>query len=503
MTHPKTSRLVALGVLFSVAIPAPLVTNDFFDETDGGRQTQLQYHLDGTYSLEKVEEAVNIIEEYLYANQERFEIESVYSWFTPNEASSTLILKDGKDKNLDTEEIQALVEEGLPKLAIARPNFSWRQQAGGEASIRVTISGESSERLAELSEQVAVALDRVPGFKNAMSEARRGRNEIHISIDRERANQFGVSSEFVARTISAAMRGQNLRRFHTKDGEVEMRLQFQDADKQTVDDLSNLTVDRPDGPPMRLASLANIRMTTGPRGIYRENRSTMMGVHAKLDGIEPEVARERLSELLNSYDFPTGYSWSFGQRFDDEQNSQNIMLRNMLLALLLIYLVMAGLFESLIHPAAIWLSIAFAIVGVFWFFLVTNTSMSLMAMIGMLVLIGVVVNNGIVLVDHINHLRSEGMDRETAIVTAGRDRFRPIIMTAGTTILGLIPLCIGKTLIGGGGPPYFPMARAIVGGLAFSTVVTLVILPTIYVALDNLRYWGREVSTFASSGKKG
>ena len=498
--HPKSSRFIALGVFLSVAIPGPLVSNDFFDDENGQRQTMLHYHLDGTYALERVEEAVNEIEEYLYANKERFDIESVYSWFTPNEAQSTLILTEGDDITKDTEEIQRLVEEGLPQMAIARPNFSWRRQESGDEAIRVTIRGESSERLAEIADQLAAVLDRVPGFKNAMSEAQRGRNEVHISVNRNRVRQYGLSTEAVAQTVSAAMRGRNLRRFHTKDGEVEMRLQFQDADKQRVDDLANLRIERPEGPPMRLAALADLSMTTGPRGIYRENRATMIGVHAKLDGIEPDVARERLVDLLNSYDFPTGYSWAFGQRFNDEQDSRNIMLRNMLLALLLIYLVMAGLFESLIHPAAIWLSIAFAIVGVYWFFLITDTAMSLMAMIGMLVLIGVVVNNGIVLVDHINHLRSKGIVREQAVVAAGKERFRPIIMTAGTTILGLIPLCIGKTLIGGGGPPYYPMARAIVGGLAFSTVVTLVILPTIYIALDNLRYWGRNVTRFASSG---
>jgi HAE1 family hydrophobic/amphiphilic exporter-1 len=168
------------------------------------------------------------------------------------------------------------------------------------------------------------------------------------------------------------------------------------------------------------------------------------------------------------------------------------MLLNLLLALALIYLVMAALFESLIYPAAIWSSIIFAVVGVFWFFFATGTAFSVMAWIGVLILIGVVVNNGIVLIDHINYLRASGLPRTEAIVQGGRDRLRPILMTALTTILGLIPLCIGTTQIGGDGPPYFPMARAIVGGLAFSTVVTLIMLPTIYVVLDDLRNWGRR-----------
>ena len=174
-----------------------------------------------------------------------------------------------------------------------------------------------------------------------------------------------------------------------------------------------------------------------------------------------------------------------------------MMMMNTLLALALIYFVMAALFESLVFPAAIWTSIIFAIVGVFWFFLITGTNFDLMAWTGVLILIGVVVNNGIVLIDYVNQLRSRGRTRTEAILQAGQYRLRPILMTAGTTILGLIPLCFGGTLVGGGGPPYFPMARAIVGGLAFSTFVTLIILPTIYITLDDLRNWSRRVLRLA------
>ena len=128
-------------------------------------------------------------------------------------------------------------------------------------------------------------------------------------------------------------------------------------------------------------------------------------------------------------------------------------------------------------------------IGVYWFFLFTGTTFTLMSMIGILILIGVVVNNGIVMIDHINQLRMAGKSRDDALIEAGRDRLRPILMTVGTTVLGLAPLCFGTTQIGGDGPPYYPMARAIVGGLLFSTVVSLLFLPTIYTWLDVIRHW--------------
>jgi HAE1 family hydrophobic/amphiphilic exporter-1 len=134
-------------------------------------------------------------------------------------------------------------------------------------------------------------------------------------------------------------------------------------------------------------------------------------------------------------------------------------------------------------------TILFSVIGVFWFFLITGTTFTLMAMIGILILIGVVVNNGIVLIDHVNQLRLQGLSREEALLRAGEERLRPILMTVGTTVLGLTPLCIGTTQIGGDGPPYFPMARAIVGGLLFSTFVSLILLPTIYTWLDIIRHW--------------
>jgi HAE1 family hydrophobic/amphiphilic exporter-1 len=142
--------------------------------------------------------------------------------------------------------------------------------------------------------------------------------------------------------------------------------------------------------------------------------------------------------------------------------------------------------------------------GVFLFFAATGTTFSFMASIGIMILIGVVVNNGIVLVDHVNNLRNEGVPRNQALVQAGRDRLRPILMTVATTIVGLAPLAVGTTQVGGDGPPYFPMARAIIGGLAFSTVVSLLVVPALYAYFDTLSAWGRKVMRTARGlGKEG
>ncbi|MEM8485270.1 MAG: efflux RND transporter permease subunit [Bacteroidota bacterium] len=488
-----------LLILFSVAIPINFVNSDFFPDNEGTeRQIRLFYHINGSYTIERIEEEVDKVEAYLFENKDDFEIESVYSYWRAGFASSTIMLKDGDSAEKSVQLIQEEIREDLPKMAIANPSFSW-QSNNPEEGLRVILSGESSERLEELSHEVAGVLSRVDGFIDVRSEAESGEEEVQVVVDRERARQYGFSTQQIASTVSTAMRGFNLRRFRTPDGEVDMRLAFQDADQASVNNLRNLSIQRPDGDPLKLAALADFRTTRGPRSIQRENRITMMGVKIGLDGISKEDGTERLNQVLENYDLPAGYQWGFSQRRNDEENSQQLMMINILMALVLIYFVMAALFESLIHPAGIWSSIIFAIVGVYWFFLITGTTMQIMAWIGVLILIGVVVNNGIVLIDHINFLRESGLPRKQAILQAGHDRFRPIVMTAATTVLGLIPLCIGNTQIGGDGPPYFPMARAIVGGLTFSTVVTLVILPTIYILLDDLRNWSRRTIHDAKS----
>ena len=488
--HRYASVLLMLGVLFSVAIPAQFVDFDFFPDEEGSdRRIYLSYHINGSYTLDRVEETVTKIEDYLFENQEEFEIESIYSYFRSGFATSTLMLEK-EDAKMTLDEIREAILADLPKLAIADPSFSW-QNSQGDNGLTVMISGESSERLAEISYEMAEVLSRVEGFRDVRSEAERGEEEVRIAVDRERARKYGYSTQQVASTISTAMRGYNLRRFRTPDGEVDMRLAFQDSDQKSLDNLRNLPIQSQemDRDPIKLATLADITTSRGPRAIQRENRVTKMGIKVGLDGITGEEGNKLLTQVLSNYELPAGYSWGFSIEHNYEQESQNLMLINILMALVLIYLVMAALFESLIYPAGIWLSIVFAIVGVYWFFLITGTALQLMAFIGILILIGIVVNNGIVLIDHINFLRDSGLPRREALLQAGHDRFRPIVMTAATTVLGLIPLCFGQTQIGGDGPPYFPMARAIVGGLAFSTVVTLIILPTIYLLMDDLWLW--------------
>ncbi len=216
-------------------------------------------------------------------------------------------------------------------------------------------------------------------------------------------------------------------------------------------------------------------------------------------GKEWDKMREKITEQMNVVKLPPGYSWSYDRQIQQGDEDNKVMLINFLLALALVYFVMASLFESLIHPLAIIISIPFALVGVFWLLWITNTPFNLMAQIGLLILIGVVVRNGIVLIDRVHQLRESGVDRMEALLRAGNDRLRPILMTAATTILGLLPLALGSSALLG--LSYYPLARAVIGGLAASTVLTLIILPFVYSLFDDAAAWARRIWLVSETGK--
>jgi HAE1 family hydrophobic/amphiphilic exporter-1 len=494
--HRWISTLSIILLFLSVIIPASSLNVDMFPRVEQ-RELQLRYNLNNSYTLDRVKEAVDRVEDYLYENQDKFEIESVYTYYEPEFANSTIILIDEDDAQKSVPFIKKEIEENLPLVTIGEPSFEFRDRNSGEG-LKVFVQGESMDVLEELAERVEWRLAQIEGLADIKSDAEIGKDEVRLTIDHERARSFGLTSTDIAQTVSSSVRGMNLRRIRGDQSEIDVVLALQNADRQSVNDLRELPISIADNETVKLSSIAYFQETKGPGRIFRENRKTSLGIAINLDGITMDDARPVISQAMDQIVYPAGYSWGYGRSFDNDTEALNVMLFNLAVAFFLIYLVMASLFESLIYPTSILTCILFGVVGIFWFFFITGTTFDLMATIGILILMGIVVNNGIVLIDHILHLRSEGMSRREAVVQGGKDRMRPILMTAGTTVLGLIPLCIGTTQIGGDGPPYFPMARAIVGGLTFSTVVTLVVLPSIYIILDDLKIWRSRIGKMSS-----
>lgn len=486
-------------ILLILASPVPLFATgilkvDMFPQ-DVSDRLNLPYHIDGNYPLQRVEEAVDRVESYLSENKDRFGIDIVYSYYTPDDAMSSIVLKPREELPMDARDLMVEIEKDLPEIIIGKPSFRFEENQGGAGGFSLRLTGESTLQLIELSRDVVRHLSQLPGLDSVRTTARGGEQELQVIVDRARAAQLGLPTQLVAQTIAVAMRGDRLKEFRTTDREVEMRLAFRADARQTVEDLAATPLFLPGGERATLGSVATFRVRTAERAIERVDRLTTVNIEGIVarDSSMQEV-RKQTEAAMKDYALPAGYAWSFGRGVQENDETAQDMIINILLAVVLIFLVMASLFESTLHPLSIITSIVFAIVGVFLGLALSGTTMTFMAMLGIMILIGVVVNIGIVLVAHILDLRHQGMERRAAILQAGRDRLRPILMTTMTTLLAMLPLALGDTQIGGGGPAYFPMARALMSGLAFGALTSLVFVPLIYVWLDDLNQWRRRVA---------
>lgn len=453
----------------------------------------VQYNFSENFHYAKIEAVyVNPVEEFLEENRSRFKIRDYLTRYSNNSASTRVYF----DKDTITlEEAQAFrqqINDELPVIPGAEIRTG-RQQGGQNTSwISANLYGPSPSELGRIGTELRALLMENPEFSESFAGDDGAREEVQIRMDRALARKLGVSPQTVGEVLGIVARARQIRGYRTPDGEVEIWVRMHPDDLQNLDDLRSIVVGAsPEGAPIKLEQVANFDIERIAGRIRRENRQTFAWFGAIYSGDKKSDGMEAFKKVLDDYPFPDGYGWSYGFWTQQQAQENTDMLFNLLLALFMVYFVMAALFESLAHPFAIMLSLPFAAVGIAGFLLITDTPFNIMSQIGMLVLVGIVVNNGIVLIDHINNLRRRGYSRPEAIREGCRERLRPILMTASTTVVGLIPLAMGDSGIGD--TRYFPMARTIMGGLIASTALTLIVLPTYYSLLDDLGRWGRRL----------
>jgi len=279
-----------------------------------------------------------------------------------------------------------------------------------------------------------------------------------------------------AEVVSLTFRGRRMPRFRTPSGEREMRLTLDERENESLSQLHTLPVWTADGDKIPLASMAEFRIEPGPDRIQRENRRTSVWVGARYGDGTMEDYLPLVRTAMDSMDLPFGYSWTMSEWAERQREQSREFLVNLLLALGLIFAVMASLFESVRQAVGLMVALPFALAGAFWALWASGTDFDQPAAIGLLLLIGVVVNNGIVMIEHINLYRRGGMERTAAMLQGGRERLRPILMTAITTLVGLVPIVVQRPALGG--VYYYSMAIVIMGGLVVSTFLTTLLLPT-------------------------
>ena len=451
---------------------------------------QLRFWVRGTMPLERMEAIVDEVEGAIMGSRAELGIGDISTEFDYDRAKVYMTMRD------DGKYAAAAVQERILEMMPAVPNVNFyfrskrrgRNYRDGDGGIGVRLIGDSTAVLMEVAEDVIEVLKPLPYLNNVHTQSESSRLELAVVLKPEQAGQLGVTAQSLGRSVQVALGGVQMRRGLDQGGwEDAVHLEIEDRLDITIEDLRRLPIFLPDGGTVALETLADLDVRPSLRGVRRENRETAVTVEFGLDDVSPMEARSRVEAVMANYEMPPGYRWEMGRDFDFESEQFRDMLLMIGIAIVLVYMLMAALFESALFPTAVLASIAYSAVGVMLFLWVTDTPLTQMAMTGMVLLAGIVVNNGIVLLNRTFQLMRDGVSREEAIVRAGRDRLRPIIMTAATTVAGLTPLAVGDIRIGGSGESYMPMARAIIGGLTCATAVTLLLTPLLFVHFDNLK----------------
>ncbi len=363
--------------------------------------------------------------------------------------------------------------------SFGRPSyFSFR------TPIEIEIRGYNLVLLGRLADELVTRLRAVPGLVDIKSSTEGGSPELQIVFDRERLAAMGASISEIGSMIRSKIQGEVATDIHREDRNIDIRLRADESYRDSIKDLRNLNISRTGTSHTPLSSVAEIVETEGPADIRRADGSRIAAITANLVGRDLGSVSDDIEAVLEGMTFPSGFDWSVGGQREEMETSFSSMRLALVLAVFLVYLVMASQFESLLHPFVILFSIPFSVVGVLLALWLTDTAVSVVVLIGTILLAGIVVNNAIVLIDYTNQLRAEGMAKLDALRRAGRVRLRPILMTTGTTVLGLLPMAIG---LGEGSELRAPMAITVVGGLLTSTLLTLLIIPVVYSVLDRSR----------------
>ncbi|MDE5412636.1 efflux RND transporter permease subunit [Alkalihalobacterium chitinilyticum] len=492
LKRPKTV-IIGTFALFAISFAGiPFIGTEFLPAQDQSF-ISIDTRLPAGSSLESTQEVANEIEERI---QEIPEIDLIYVTvggtdnFTigagtqTNRASYSILLKEpnkrAKSDLIVAEDIRNLLQD-IPGAEIS---VSASDTGFTENPISITVKGRDLQTLNQLSNEVIRLISTVEGVREPSSNFTVGSPEITVTVDRERAANYGVGSAQIASAVNNATRGMVATRLARGGDELDVRLVVEERYTASVEELSQLLIDTPTGERIPLEAVATIARDQGPSTIRRADRLREVTVTASILNRDlgsvvndiQDVLKEELAPVL-----PTGYRISFGGQNEQMNDAFFKLAGAIALAVVLVYMVMAARFESLFYPFIIMFSVPVTLIGIVFGLLVTFQPFGVGSLVGILILTGIVVNNAIVLIDYINTLKQKGLSSYDAIVEAGPTRLRPILMTALTTILGLIPLTLG---FGEGTEIQQPMATVIVFGLSFSTFITLILIPVIYYAFD-------------------
>jgi len=393
-----------------------------------------------------------------------------------------------RTNKLSPREITEAVMEVLPRRPGIRLFTGEESQTGDESGQQVhvlTLYGDDAELLEDTAEHLEETFASVDGVLGVKASGDPAPSELALVVDRQRAQQQDINPQVVAGLVGYALRGQQLKRYRTGGQDIPVRVRFREDDRETLDQLKSFYIPTGSGGFVPLATVTDTRHLKAQRRIYRENKRTARTITLELEDGQEEGAKKRLRRLERQLDLPEGVRFGAPRGADEADEDTAALQFAAGVSVIFIYLLMGFLFESFILPLSIILTIPLAAIGVGWIHYIAGFDLDFLGLVGIVLLIGVVVNNGIVLIDYVNRLRGGGVGRHEALLTAADRRFRPIMMTALTTICGMIPVTLsGANSIG---LSYTSFGLTLIGGLTTATLLTLLVVPVFYTLFDDAR----------------
>jgi HAE1 family hydrophobic/amphiphilic exporter-1 len=376
-------------------------------------------------------------------------------------------------------DLRKLLNNAVPGTTVrVRPGQGMFRMGGGDAGVEVEIRGFDLDIAGDLAREVARIMNENRHLADVKISRESGNPEENIRIDRNKAYDMKLTTHQIANALQTIIDGNNAGVFRESGNEYDIVVSVKDADLMSINRLLDISIPNADGDQVILRNVVTSEPRLGPLAIDRKNQERLITVTAELVDIDMGTALQELDQEFAGIPMPQGFSITFGGDWEEQQKSTRTLLLGAILALALVYMVMACQYESLLDPLIVMFSVPFALIGVCIILYASGTTFNIYSYIGCIMLAGIVTNNAIILVDQVNLLRRrDGLAKNAAIEESGRRRLRPILMTSLTTILGLMPLALG---LGDGGEAQAPLARVVIGGLTSSTLITLILIPVIY-----------------------
>ena len=492
LRHRGIVFILAVIIFVGSIMLIPFVGTEFIPSSDQG-QFNINITLPTGTNLETTREVVSKVEKIV---SEVPEIKSILTTagegsggmgFSTEGGNSGTIMVNLVEQNKREKNMVQIINELRQKIGTypdAQIKFSEQGFTFTSGSdLTVKISGDSLDELENIANRILILISEVEGVYDLESSVEDVRPELHLNIDREKANLYGLNTAQIASTVQDALLGRIASIYQEKGKQINIRIRLEEEDRNSIEEVENLLISSSVGLQIPLKEIAEVTVDSGPKGIDRENQQRIVNVSGNISNRFLGKVIQDAQQKLEKLSLPEDYRYEFVGENKEMQESFLQLAMALVLSIILVYMIIAAQFESLLMPLAVMFSVPFSLIGVILGLLLTDKSLNVLSYIGIIMLVGIVVNNSIVLIDYINKLRQKGMERKEAIILGGETRLRPILMTMFTTVLALVPMALG---IGEGAELRAPMAITIIGGLTSSTFLSLIIVPIFYTFLDDI-----------------